>query len=361
MGTKSRLLLAALFFIYASNLLAFSKEEALSAYSQINKVEFPVKNGDYIFFRYQWKIDQDATQEEREEKQLEAQFSCLEKYLCEGLQERRIRQSPFGEKLSKIILPPCNFNLSEIKMITVYEEVHKREHVVVFACKSSEIENEKQKLEKEVLQFKNYTEQQWASLLMKVFSSLKQNDDRRNFLTLLGCPIVVFLQDREIRYLGMEFDEKSQKAWQEIRTLLSWSADDSSFFLSRRGSPIWEWVWNTKGNVNLANTPQKDRGEFDAGKKLYHQGRDIPKIIELFSRSIELAPDSQEKWRYLGGILRVKKQYKDSLIAYLQMAKFGKFPNRYLETIQMLCKVNGMPRNAEGLHWYILMIQTKKQ
>jgi len=354
------LLLAALSSFCAVQLQAFSKEEALISYSQLNEVEFPIKNGNYMFFRYKWENNQDATQEEREEKQLEAQFASVEKYLCKNLQEVRIRQTPFSEKLSKIILPPSNFNLPQIKMLTVKEETHNGEHIIVFACNSSEIESVKHKLKQEALDLKKYTEQQWASLLRKAYDGLKQSEDRRNFLTLLGCPIIVFFQEREIRYAGMNFDAKTQEGWEEICTLLSWSADDASFFLSPNRSPVWKWVWATKGNINFANMPQKDNGEFDAGKKLYHQGRDIPQIMELFSRSIELAPNSQEKWRYLGGILQVNKQYSDSLIAYLQMAKFGSLLNEDLKHLQHLCEINEMPCNAEGLRWYILMIKSKK-
>ena len=351
-----RLLLAAFLLLGCPLLSAFSKDEALALYSQIDNVEFPVKSGDCLFFRCKWKASPEATQEELEAEQLDAQFSALEKYICKGLQELRIQQSPFGEKLTRLILPSFNFKLSEIAMVTVKEAEQAGERFCVFACNPSVVKALKDKVRAEALEVKNYSEAQWAVLLKKAFDGLEREEDRRSFLTLLGCPIVVYLRERGIRFVGMDFDVKSQAAWKEICKLLSWSADDAAFFLSRKDSQIWKWVWATKGNVDFSNAPHKDNGEFDAGKSLYHQGKDIPKIMELFGRSIELAPNSHEKWRYLGGILRVNKQYRDSLIAYLQAAKLENPPKEDLKTMQMLCKECGMSMNADGLRWYILMI-----
>ena len=357
--TFSRLLLA-LLLLGGSRLFAFSKEEAIAAYSQTGDAEFPVKGGDCLFFRYKWKNTQDATQEELEAQQLEAQFEAIEKYVCDGINELRIQQSPFGEKLSKIIVPPFNFKLTGIEMITIKEEEKDGEHSCVFACDAAEIEKVKAKTREEALQLKHNSEKQWAAMLKKAFDGLERDEDRRSFLTLLGCPIVTFLHERDIRHVGMDFDETSKAAWKEICDLLSWPPDSTSYFLSRKDSIVWRWVWATKGNVDFANAPQKDKGEFDEGKRLYHQGKDIPRIMELFGRSIELAPNSQDKWRYLGGILRVNKQFKESLVAYLQAAKFGALPKEDLKTIEKLCDACGLPANAKGLRWYELMIAEQK-
>jgi hypothetical protein len=280
----------------------------------------------------------------------------MEKYVCDGINELRIQQSPFGVKLSTIIVPPINFKLSGIEMITVKDEEKDGEHRCVFACEAAEIEKAKALLRKEAQQLKNYSEQQWAILLRKAFDNLERDEDKRHFLTLLGCPIVTFLHERDIRYVGMNFDETSNAAWKEIGDLLSWDAAGNSYFRSRKDSSVWSWVWATKGNVDFSGAPEKDNGEFEEGKSLYHQGKDVPRIMELFGCSIELAPSSQEKWRYLGGILRVNKQYKDSLIAYLQAAKFGTLPKEDLKTLQMLCEACSMQTNAAGLHWYQLML-----
>ena len=357
----SRLLFVALFLLGISRLFAFSKEEALAAYSQIGDAEFPVKMGDCLFFCYKWKAVAEATQEEIEERQLEAQFTALETYVCKGLQELRIKQSLFGEKLSRIILPPLNFKLPEIEMVTVKEEEKNGEHSCVFGCEASKIEKVKTKLQEEALQLKNYSEQQWGKLLKVAFDGLEREDDRRSFLTLLGCPIVTFLHERDIRYVGMDYDETSKAAWKEIGDLLSWSAEANSYYLSRKDSFVWRWVWATRGNVDFSNAPQKDSGEFEAGKSLYHQGKDIPRIKELFGRSIELAPNSQEKWRYLGGILRVNKLYRDSLVAYLQAAKFGTLPKEDLKTIQSLCEACGLQTNVKGMRWYQFMIASEQK
>lgn len=350
-----RLLFATLLLLGFSRLFAFSKKEAKAAYSQIDDAEYPVKGGDCLFFRFQWKAAQDAAQEEMEGQQLEAQFEAIETYVCKGLQELRIKQSPFGEKLSRIILPPLNFKLPEIEMVTVKEEEKNGEHSCVFACEASAIEKVKTQLQEEAVQLKNYSEQQWAKLLKTAFDALERKEDKRSFLTLLGCPIVTFIRERDIRYVGMDFNETSKAAWQEIGELLSWPAGADSYFLSRKDSFVWRWVWATRGNVDFSNAPQKDNGEFEEGKTLYHQGKDIPRIMELFGRSIEFAPNSQEKWRYLGGILRVNKQYKDSLVAYLQAAKFGTLPKEDLKTILSLCEACGLTTNAKGLKWYQLM------
>jgi len=361
MGTASfKLLLASLLLCSIPRLLSFSKEEALASYAQVDKAEFPVKCGDCLFFRCKWKVSPEASQEELEEAQLDAQFSALETYVCEGLQDLRIRQAPFGEKLSKVVLPPLNFKLPEIEMVTVKDEEQAGEHACVFACSPSRIERVKLELKEEALQVKNYSEQQWAALLNKAFGNLEREEDRRNFLTLLGCPIVVFLRERGIRHVGMDFDGKSCAAWKEICELLSWPADDASFFRSRPDVALWRWVWATKGNVDFADAPSKDNGEFEEGKRLYHQGKDVRKIMELFGRSIELAPNSQEKWRYLGGILRVNKQYRDSLIAYLQAAALGPLPPEALKTIQDLCAKCGLKSNADGLRWYRLMMDSRE-
>ena len=354
--TFFRLLFVTVLLFSVSRLFALSKEEAKAAYSLIGNAEFPVKSGDCMFFRYKWNITQEATQEELEARQLEAQFEAVEKYVCDGINELRIQQSPFGEKLSRIIVPPLNFKLPEIEMVTVKEEEKDGEHGYVFACDASVIEKVKAKIRAEALQLKHNSEQQWAALLKKAFDGLERDEDRCSFLTLLGCPIVIFLHDRDIRYVGMDFDETSKAAWKEICDLLSWSPDGTSYFLSRKDSNVWKWVWACKGNVDFSDASKKDKGEFDEGKSLYHQGKDIPRIMELFGRSIELAPNGQEKWRYLGGILRVKKQYKDSLIAYLQAAKFGPLPNEDLKTLQMLCDACGLPANAKGLMWNQLML-----
>ena len=203
MGTaSSRLLLAALLLVSVTSLFAFSKKEAFDAFSKLGTAEYPVKSGDYLFFRYKWKTPQEATQEEREEEQMEAQFEVLESYLCKGLQELRIRQSPFGVKLTKLILPPFSFKLPEIEMVNVKEEEQDGEHIGVFACNPSEIETLKAKLKEEAMQVGNYSAQQWAALLKKAFDSLKREEDRRSFLTLLGCPIVTFLRERGIRLTG---------------------------------------------------------------------------------------------------------------------------------------------------------------
>ena len=356
--TFSRLLLV-LLLLGGPRLFAFSKEEAIAAYSQTGDAEFPVKGGDCLFFRYKWENTQDATKEELEAQQLEAQFEAVEKYVCDGINELRIQQSPFGEKLSKIIVPPFNFKLTGIEMITVKEEEKDGEHSCVFACDASEIEKVKARTREEALQLKNTSEQQWATLLKAAFDSLERPEDRRNFLTLLGCPIVVFLNERDIRHVGMAFDETSRAGWMEICELLSWTADDKSYFSSRKESLLWKSVWATKGNVDFSNALRKDNGEFEKGKSLYHQGKDIPRIMELFGRSIELAPYSQEKWRYLGGILRVNRQFKDSLIAYLQAAKFGALPKEDLKTMETLCNACGLPANAKGLRWYKLMNAAK--
>ena len=359
MAIATRMLFLTLLLLCVVKVGAFSKEGALEACPDIGSAEFPVESGGYLFFNCNWEASADASQEEQEAGQLEAQFEEVGRYVCAGLQELRVQQSPFGEKLSRLILPPCDFKLPEIAMITVREEERSEEHLCVFACNPAEIEEAKASLRKEAKQLKNFTEQQWAVLLKKAFDDLEREVDRRSFLTLLGCPIVMFLNEREIRYMGVNFDKQSETAWKEIRELLSWVPDDGSYFLLRKGSPVWEWVWATKGNVDFSDAPQKDNGEFDEGKNLYHQGKDIPRIMDLFGRSIELAPNGQEKWRYLGGILRVKKQYRDSLVAYMQAAKMDNLPSQDLNTIQQLCDACGMTTNAAGLRWYLLMLDVQ--
>lgn len=351
----SRLVFASTFLLGVSRLFAFSKEEAKVAFTQIGEVEFPMRSGNCLFFRYKWKNAQDAAQEELEAQQLDAQFEAVEKYVCDGINELRIQQSPFGEKLSKIIVPPFNFKLTGIEMITVKVEEKNGEHSCVFACDASEIEKVKARTREEALQLKHNSEKQWAALLKKAFDGLERDEDRRTFLTLLGCPIVVFLNERDIRYVGMDLDKTSKTAWKEIAYFLSWPADDHSYFRSRKVSTVWGWVWATKGNVDFSNSPKTDNGEFEEGKRLYHQGKDIPSIMELFGRSIELAPNSQEKWRYLGGILRVNRQYKDALIAYLQAARISPLSVNDLKTLCGLCEACGLQVNATGLHWYLTM------
>jgi cytochrome c-type biogenesis protein CcmH/NrfG len=100
---------------------------------------------------------------------------------------------------------------------------------------------------------------------------------------------------------------------------------------------------------------EDDQGRLAEAEKLYRQGKNIPKIIDLLTASIAINPIHSRKWEYLGGALMASGRTGVALIAYVQSLRINPKNSFAWKGLRSCCEKCGLLENAKGLSWYLRM------
>ena len=339
--------------LFIARVNAISLEEAQNAFSKTSESTSDIWQGDdYLFARLKLNFDPEDTPEEREEQLMEKQLDILGNYITEEANKIRYTNTPFSQKMAKFLLGEMPFKFSNIACVTVKESMEGKYKIQILAFSKNELDKIKNDYNKQAESIKNMSEAEWGNLLAKSFSSLKTNEEKQTFIYMLGGALLNSLIEGNIRY-GKGFDELSEKGIGEFLAMINWP--QSEFYYSDK-SFIWGYVWGTKGNLRINQAKPVSDEKFSEAKYLYGKGQNIERIVDLLRQSIETNPADAEKWRYLGGVLKVKKMYREALVAYMQAYRLQ--PNeKTLNEIGKLCMQCDMPANAEGIKWYLAMLK----
>ena len=344
--------------VFSINLLALSildATKALNASVQPSTDIWTVD--DYLFIKVEAQISEEDTEEERDEKIMLSLMDKLYSYVCSEANEKRYASTPFSLKLSKFILGEINLTMNNIGNCTVKQTESKISRVQIIAFEKKDIESLKEKVSLEVKNIKERSDAEWNKLLAEKFKSLKTAEERQTFLLMLGTPLANYLRTRIIQY-NKPFDDISEKGWNEFVSMIEWPIGT---YYSSAESSLWKIVWSAKGNVSFPQSKIPLDSQFKEAKQLYGQGKDIDRILALLKTSIESSPDSIDKWRYLGGALKVKKMYREAFISYLEALRFEPDNLKILEDITALCSLCDMPVNANGMKWYLGILKELKK
>ena len=340
------------------NLFALSLESAKNAFESSTQPETDVWTvGDYLFIKVDAQFAEDDIEEERDELLMSNLMDKLYSYVCDEANKVRYSSTPFSFKMSKFILGDIDFKMNNIDCCTVKQIDSKTSKTEIIAYEKKDIESLKDKMLQEAKNIQNVSEKEWTTLLVNSYKRLKTTEERQTFLLMLGTPLGLYFKNGVIQY-NQPFDEISEKGWKEFLAMFDWSQIE---FYSSDASPIWKLVWMTKGNVRFPKKTLPIDSNFKEAKELYARGIELQKIIALLKTSIESNPDNIDKWRYLGGALKVNQLFREAFVSYMVALRFDPENISLLEEISNLCHKCDMPVNGEGLKWYVnILKETKK-
>lgn len=307
---------------------------------------------EYIFFKVEVKYQEEG-ELERDGELMIARFQAVRKYVCTPFEKERMTVSPFGETMARFIVPDFAFAMNNVGVYTVYEDAKEDKCTRVYAFDKKQIDDLQGQIKKQLQEMKEWAPEKWAKLLADAYKSIKHEEDKLKVKIYLGCPLLNMIATGSMQYNG-EKDELSKKACNELSVFLN---SGPSGFYSAWNTSIWTMLWGTKGNMLFLQNGKEGKEEFSEAVSLYKKGKDLPRILELLKKSIELMPNDAEKWRYLGGSLIVLGKNPEALVAYIQAARLD--PNNLdtLSKVSDLCAKCALPINAEGIKWYLAMLK----
>ncbi len=340
-----------LLLLVCSSVVAFERKEALECFQAIRDSigSYPHATGKFLFLQVEGRYEEDSDSE-REMVELEALSDAIGKYLLADIQKHRFPSSPFGQKLTKLLVPEVyvNHHVPAVESTTVFEKPFPNGFSRVLAFDRAVMEKLRaQHLEQAERDVAKLDRKEWLARLKLAYREFRTPGERRTLVQLLGCPIVLLFHGGDGRCDAIQ-DEVAQTGAAELAKFLA-SAPEKGHFFALNAGPPWNQVWKTKGKaVVTAISPQ--------GKHPVQDPRDAPGALELLAASIEANPASEKQWLAMGKLLEKAGQYPDALVVYLQARHVGAEERLCLQKIAQICAKGGMKTNANGLQWYLQMI-----
>ena len=327
---------------------------------------YPYAAGDYLFLQVEGRYDDDDDSEMgREMAEMEALHEAAGKYLLADVRQHRFEQSPFGQKMTRLLVPQIyfNFRFSGVRSTVVAEKAVSKGFSRILAFDRAGMEKLRQQhLFQAEQEINKMSRKEWGGRLKHVYHEFRTPAERRTFVQLLGCPVVLLMQTGS-GHCDLIQDEVAQAGAAELAKFLSSVPEQGHFFQIHAGAP-WKQVWATKGNATFstpkpqgstANAPEADVGNIEQARKMRESG-DFQSALQLLVKDIEANPCAERLWRTLGKTLEMSGQYTDALVAYLQARHLGADERKVLKAAERLCAKCGMKTNADGLKWYLEML-----
>ena len=333
----------------------FSSKEARRVFdeSSVNVSTGAKVVGDYLFVEVNWKEDRTATIEDREAQELFALLDAMENFVTPVVAS--CTNSPFCKTLTEWLDPPPEFNFRNVRNLVLKDETKgDRRHQIV-ALEAKPLVDAKHKAQTGIADRNSRTESQWADLLQGACAQFKTPEEKRKFFVLLGCPIVNLVADKGSGDFGSALPG-GEGGWAELEKIRRWRPGDGSFF-AEYPKLLWTAYAKRTDSLFLPAWSEDDGGRFDEARKLYHQGKDVQKIIRLLAESISMNPIHAAKWEYLGGILKVSNKPFDAVIAYIQALKINPRSKQGWNGLVDSLDKAGYKGNATGLRWYLKIKQ----
>lgn len=332
---------------------AFTPTEARRVYGESSlPSDAPfAEHGDYLFMNVKWKTDKENSSDENEAQNLSATLDALEGYVAPKRQD--VTNSPFCKTLTDWMIPEDTFKFSDVDSVTVAEEHSGDERRAVVAFDLNALRRVRERTLASRKDFSAHGTADWAKELAGAYANFKTAKDRRRFFSLLGCPIVAFLDER-IGFTAEEAVKNANGGEAELTELLNWNPPQDSVF---REYPMLWWKSCREGASDgfFPRWTDTDGGLFAEAEKLYLKGKDVPKIVALLAGSIARNPIGAKKWEYLGGALRASNRHYEAVMAYMQSLRFDKGGVWAWRGLADSLRRSGKVVNADGLDWYIRM------
>ena len=330
----------------------FSQEEARRIFGEpsLRSLSFPSVVGDYLFLELSWKEDRLMTLEERESQELEVMLSAIEKFIETNICS--YTNSPFCRTLTDWLIVKPNFSIPNVKSCVVKDTSTEGVHSQIVAVEAAPLLSIRELVVKKC-QTQRRTKSEWVDSLKRVEALFKKENKEEKFYTLLGCPLVNLIYnfngDNTVSSL-----QGCEKTCEELDLIVNFSKDYKSLFV-KNSNIFGRQYSNSQNNLFLPRWIEDDEGRFVEAEKLYRQGKDIPKIINLLTESIAMNPIHSRKWEYLGGALRASGRTGVALIAYIQSLRINPKNSWAWKGLRSCCEKCGLIENAKGLSWYLLM------
>lgn len=332
---------------------AFTPTEARRVYGESSlPSDAPfTEHGDYLFMNVKWKTDKENSSDENEAQNLWATLDALERYVAPKRQD--VTNSPFCKTLTDWMIPEDTFKFSDVDSVTVAEENVGDEHRAVIAFDLNALRRVRERTLASRKDFSAHGTSDWAKELAEAYANFKTAKDRRKFFSLLGCPIVAFLDER-IGFAAEDAAKNTNGGEAELTELLNWTPPQDSVF---REYPMLWWKSCHEGTSDclFQRWSDTDGGLFAEVERLYLKGKDVPKIVALLAGSIARNPIGAKKWEYLGGALKASGRHHDAVMAYMQSLRFDKDSVWAWRGLADSLRKSGKVVNADGLDWYIRM------
>lgn len=329
---------------------AFTPEEARRVFDESSLKSFApsVEVGDYLFTEVKWKVDVNASAEDREAEELSATLRALRK--CVLPETVACTNSPFGKALTTWLLPEPVFDVPEVMRTVVCDEEKNGFRRMVLAFDAPVLKAAKVAADAKARQVNERTGKDWLASLKVAAENFRSAEEKRKFNVMLGCPIVNFIRCPG-KYVEQNVNDDEKDGVAEVEKIVNWVPAKGSVFLEYPGL-LWSAHKSGESNLFYPSWREDDGGRFAEAEGLYLKGKDIPKILCLLAGSIRANPIGEKKWQYLGGVLKAMNKYDDAIIAYIQALKFNQDNAWAWKGVRDCCRQLGMKSNAAGLEWY---------
>lgn len=328
----------------------FTPEEARRVYDE-SSIDFAssssVEVGGYVFMEVKWSA---ATPEDEDVAEMSALMDAIQAYVAPV--PVICTNSPFSKSLTAWLIPETEFNIPNIQSSVLKSETTGGRGCEVVALDASALKKARSEAWQKSKAVNSRTETEWFTALKEVSKQFKTAEQKRQFFILLGCPMVNYVLCKEKYEKGIANDEEGERGLEEVEKVVQWKPSDDSVFATHKNL-LWCGYKNDGSELFYPSWREDDGGRFAEAERLYREGKDIPRIIELLSESIALNPIGYKKWLYLGGVLKASDKTSDALIAYVQALKFNAEDKWAWKGLLDCCKKLGMKTNAKGLSWYL--------
>lgn len=332
----------------------FTPEEARRVYGVVstNAPASVMEAGGFIFMDLKWSVPEGAEPDDRAELEMTALSDALERYVLTP--SAPVTNTPFCTALTEWLVPETPYNIPNVSSTVVKLEESTNSCRKVFAFDATGLNAARKESAAIEARRHSRTPADWVKSLDNYYQTLKTEQDRRQFLVLLGCPIVSVVKGRGHGDFGKPV-KGAERGLVELDILLKAKEADISFFSTHEGL-LWRNFSASGPGMFYPSLKGDDQGSFAEALKLCRSKNwknDSEKILNLLADSIRANPFDAQKWLYLGGVLLGCGKPLDGLVAYMQSACFDDSKADAWKGIMRCCAAAGMTANAEGLKWYL--------
>ena len=122
------------------------------------------------------------------------------------------------------------------------------------------------------------------------------------------------------------------------------------------GAKFWGYCLNTFGFLEFGKGDSGEDAGFSDAKRLFHTGgAGLEEVMGMIRASIEKAPASSEKWRYLAACFRAGGNLHDAVVAYHQALVINPGDETAAADLCLLYQKLGLTKLADGNAWHLLV------